>query len=51
MSRALYEALIPTAPLRVPDGALAIDTDSFTAEEVAEQILAAYRRLPAAEAR
>jgi cytidylate kinase len=40
-----------TAPLRVPDGALVIDTDSFTAEEVAEQILAAYRRLPAAEAR
>jgi cytidylate kinase len=39
-----------TAPLRVSDDALVIDTDSFTAEEVAEQILTVYRRLPAAEA-
>ncbi len=38
-----------TAPLRVPDGALVIDTDDLTAEEVAEQIVDAYRRLPAAD--
>lgn len=35
-----------TAPLRVPEGALVIDTDALDAEAVAAQIIAAYHALP-----
>ncbi|MDP6348903.1 MAG: (d)CMP kinase [Chloroflexota bacterium] len=35
-----------TAPLRVPEGALVIDTDALDAEAVAAQIITAYRQLP-----
>ncbi len=35
-----------TAPLRIPDGALVIDTDALDAEAVAARIIAACRQLP-----
>jgi CMP/dCMP kinase len=35
-----------TAPLRVPEGALVIDTDALDAEAVAALIIAAYRQIP-----
>lgn len=34
------------APLKIPEGALVVDTDPLTAEEVAEHILIACRNLP-----
>lgn len=38
------------APLRIPDGALVINTDRLDAEAVAALVIAAYRELSAAEA-